>query len=55
MIKEIFAKWADVQAFVEKSHPDTVVVNRAVHLFNENVLSYFHKVLQKKIKATDTG
>ncbi|XP_067135000.1 tigger transposable element-derived protein 1-like [Centruroides vittatus] len=50
VIKEICAKWGDVQAFVEKSHPDTMVANRAVHLFNENVMSHFRKILQKRQK-----
>ena len=44
-IKEICAKWGDVQAFVEKYHPDTVVANRAVKLLNDNVISHFRKLL----------
>ena len=44
-----------VKAFDEKSHPDTAVTNRAVHLFNDNVMSHFRKNSAKKAKATDTA
>ena len=39
-IKEI-CKWGDMQAFVKKYHPDTMVANRTVNLSNDNVMSYF--------------
>ena len=37
-------------AFVEKYHPDTVVANRAVNLFNDNVMFHFRKILQRRQK-----
>ena len=32
MIKEMRAKWVEVQSFVEKYYPDTMLANRAVHI-----------------------
>ena len=49
-IKEICGKWADVQAFVKKYHPDTVVASITVNLFNDNVMSHLKKNLQCKQK-----
>lgn len=40
----------NVQSFVEKYHPDTLVANGAVNLFNDNVVSHFRKVLQRREK-----
>ena len=37
-----------MQAFVKKYHPDTVVANRTVNLFN--VMSHFTKILQCRQK-----
>ena len=44
------AKWGEVQLFVEKYHPDTVVANRAVNIFNDNAMSHFRKILQRRQK-----
>ena len=38
LIKEIFAKWGEVQLFVEKYHPDTVLANVPVHIYNDNII-----------------
>ena len=35
---------------MEKFHPDTVVANRAVNIFNHNVMSCFRKILQRTQK-----
>ena len=40
----------DVQAFAEKYHPDTVAANRAINLFDDNVMSHFRKILQRRQK-----
>ena len=44
-IKEMCAKWREVQLFVEKYHPDTMLANRAVHIFNDNAMMHFRKML----------
>ena len=43
-IKEMCVKWAEVQLFVEKYHPDTMLANRAVHIFNDNAMMHFRKM-----------
>ena len=50
LIKEICAKWSDVQRFVEKYHPDIVVANRATSFFNDNAMYHFRKILQRRQK-----
>ena len=39
-----------MQLFVEKYHPDTVLANRAVHIFNDNAMMHFWKILQHRQK-----
>lgn len=39
----------------KKSHPDTVLANRAVNLFNDNVMSYFRKNLTTQAKTISIG
>ena len=48
LIKEICGKWDDVQAFVKKYHCDIVVANRTVNLFNDNVMSHFRNIFQRR-------
>ena len=45
LIHEMCAKWAEIRNFAEKHHPDKVVANRAVNIFNDNVMSTFRKIL----------
>ena len=49
-IKDICGKWGDLQAFMKKYHPDTLVANKSVNLFNDNVMSRFRKILQRRQK-----
>ena len=51
-IKEILKKWTELQMFVEKTHPDREKANRCIHLLNDNVMSYYRRVLKKKQKQT---
>ena len=44
------AKLGEVQLFVEKYHPDTVLANRPVHIFNDNAMMHFRKILQCRQK-----
>ena len=44
-----------LQAFVGKYHPDTVVANKAVNLFNDNVMSQFRKILKRRQKQQTLG
>ncbi|XP_060679998.1 tigger transposable element-derived protein 1-like [Hemiscyllium ocellatum] len=49
-IKDICSKWSEVQAFVERHHPNKTVTNRAVNILNDNVMSHFQKILQQRKK-----
>jgi hypothetical protein len=51
-IKEIMKKWTALQIFVEKNHPDREKANCCIHLLNDNVMSYYRTVLNKKQKQT---
>ena len=48
VIREVLAKWNDVQEFIEKHHSNKTVAIRTVNLMNDNVMSQFRKVLQNK-------
>ena len=50
LIKEMCAKWVEVQLFVERYHPDTMLANRAVYIFNDNAMKHFSKTLQHRQK-----
>ena len=50
VINDMCAKWGELQAFVEKYHPDTAVSNRAVIIFNDTVMAHFRKIVQKRQK-----
>jgi hypothetical protein len=39
-----------VQTFVEKHHPSKAVAVRAMNLFNDNAMSYFHEILKRRQK-----
>ena len=39
LIIEFIFKWIDLQNFAEKYHPDTVITNRTVNIFNGNVMA----------------
>jgi hypothetical protein len=42
--------WETVQKFVEKHHPSKAVTVRAMNLFNDNAMSYFREILERKQK-----
>ena len=46
----MISKWIDLQNFVEKYHPDTVITNRMVNMFNDNVMGHFRKILKWRQK-----
>ncbi|KAF2366173.1 DDE superfamily endonuclease domain [Trinorchestia longiramus] len=48
VIEEMCAKWGELQAFVEKTLPNNVVGNRTINLFNDNIMSHYRKILQKR-------
>ena len=51
-IKEICAKWIEVESFVEKHHPDKSVASRVMNLFNDNVINHFRQVLKRRQRQT---
>ena len=38
----------EVQLFVEKYHPDNMLENRAVHIFNDYAMMHFRIILLRK-------
>ena len=50
VIREVLAKWNDVQEFIEKHHSNKTVAIRTVNLMNDNVMSQFRKVLQNRTR-----
>ncbi|XP_053247701.1 tigger transposable element-derived protein 1-like [Podarcis raffonei] len=50
-IKEMFAKWAEMQAFVEKYHPDKAAVSHATNTFNDFAMSHFRQILKLRQKS----
>ena len=51
LIKEMIWKWIDQQNIAEKYHPDTVITNRTVNIFNDNVMAYLRKCLDIHINS----
>ncbi|XP_068202466.1 tigger transposable element-derived protein 1-like [Palaemon carinicauda] len=47
-IKEALRMWETLQNFVDIHHPDKTSAWRAVNLFNDNAMSYFHDILKKR-------
>ena len=49
-IREMCKMWETVQNFVEKHYPNKAVALRGMNLFNDNAMSHFHKILEKRQK-----
>ncbi|XP_044137796.1 tigger transposable element-derived protein 1-like [Bufo gargarizans] len=47
-IKSIMQKWNECHDFFEKHHPNITVVNRVLNLMNDNVVSHFQRVMQRR-------
>ena len=45
----------EVRLFVEKCHPDTMLANRAVRIFNDNTVMFFKNILQCRQKQLTLG
>ena len=43
-------KMGEVQLFVEKYHLGKMLANRAVHIFNDNAMMHFRKIMQRRQK-----
>ncbi len=48
VIKDMCSKWSELQEFVEKHHPNKVVANSAINLFNDNAMSHVRKNLPQR-------
>ncbi|XP_023238521.1 tigger transposable element-derived protein 1-like isoform X3 [Centruroides sculpturatus] len=51
-IKELCSVWDRTQAIVENWHPNKIVVNRSINLFNDNVMAYFRNIQQSRQHQT---
>ncbi|XP_039632281.1 tigger transposable element-derived protein 1-like [Polypterus senegalus] len=49
-IREICKMWEKVQNFVENHHPNKAAAARAMNLFNDNAMSHFREILQRRQK-----
>lgn len=45
VIKEMCTKWGILQLFIEKFFPNSALSNRSLNIFNDNMMSYYYKVL----------
>ncbi|KAF7248158.1 Ubiquitin-conjugating enzyme E2 K [Varanus komodoensis] len=50
VIQSIWKKWNECQGFFEKHHPNTTVMNRVLNLKNDNMVSHFWRVMQRRKK-----
>ena len=50
LIREICAKWGEVQSFVERYQPDKVVASRSINIFNDNAMCHFRNILKRRQK-----
>ncbi|XP_034962830.1 tigger transposable element-derived protein 1-like isoform X3 [Zootoca vivipara] len=48
LIEGMCAKWAELQAFVEKCHPDKAAVSHATSTFNDHAMSHFRQILKRR-------
>ncbi|XP_053234890.1 tigger transposable element-derived protein 1-like isoform X3 [Podarcis raffonei] len=48
LIEDMCAKWADLQVFVEKYHPDKAAVSHATSTFNDHAMSHFRQILKRR-------
>ncbi|XP_053643175.2 tigger transposable element-derived protein 1 [Cherax quadricarinatus] len=47
-IKEMCAKWVELQTFMDENHPDTATASRAGDYYNDTVMAHFRKVLKER-------
>ena len=52
LIREICAKWGEVQSFVERYHPDKAVESRSINIFNDNAMCHFRNNLKCRKKKS---
>ena len=50
LIREICAKWGEVQSFVERYHPDNAVASRSINIFNDNAMCHFRNIFKRRQK-----
>ena len=50
LIREICAKWGEVQSFVEQYHPDKAVASRSINIFNDNAMCHFRNISKRRQK-----
>ncbi|KAF7235332.1 Tigger transposable element-derived protein 1 [Varanus komodoensis] len=55
VIQSIMGKWNECQDFFEKHHPNITVTNRVLNLMNDNVVSPFRRVVQRRKKQVTSN
>nr|XP_053640973.1 tigger transposable element-derived protein 1-like [Cherax quadricarinatus] len=52
-IKEICAKWLEVQTFMDENHPHTAIASRAGDYYTDNVVKHLREVIkEREVQAT---
>jgi hypothetical protein len=46
LIREISAKWGEMQSFKERYHSNTAVASRSINISNDNAMCNFRNVLK---------
>ncbi|XP_028575874.2 uncharacterized protein LOC114592144 isoform X1 [Podarcis muralis] len=54
LIEEMCAKWAELQSFVEKYHPDAAAVSHATNTFNDSAMSHFRQILKQRKRSAES-
>ncbi|XP_039600068.1 uncharacterized protein LOC120523134 [Polypterus senegalus] len=52
VMKEMLAKWAELQTFAENHHPDKERTNRNIDLFNDGTMNFFRQLLKRRQRQT---
>ena len=55
LIREICAKWGEVQSFVGRYHPDKAVASRSINIFNDNAMCHFRNISKHRPKQITLG
>ena len=45
LIREICAKWGEMQSFVERYRPDKAAASHSINIFNDNAMCHFRSIL----------
>ena len=50
LVREICAKWGEVQSFMDRYHPNKAVASRSINIFNDNAMCHCRNILKRRQK-----